>query len=150
MVDFVQTNRLLPPALKNQLIEAEANVFTVGMLDRAVPSLSMFDRLSADPHVLFFEPPSLDARIINQFALFSVMSSPSANIEDWLLRNPGLFRRIIIPSGLKWEIRDKLDQANITERMLFPGLDGLASWLRRQYHPREMLSSPRNAGNEDG
>ncbi len=44
-------------------------------------------------------------------------------------------RRVIIPAGMKWEVRDKLDQAGITERMLFPGLDGLSAWLARYYMP---------------
>jgi hypothetical protein len=33
---------------------------------------------------------------------------------------------------LKWEV----DQAKITERVLFRGLDGLSSWLRRHYMPK--------------
>ena len=50
---------------------------------------------------------------------------------------PGLWKKIVIPAELKWEIRDKLDQANVTERVLFPGLDGLSSWLKRHYMPKE-------------
>ena len=33
-------------------------------------------------------------------------------------------------------MRDKLDQANITERVLLPGLGGLSRWLHRHYSPR--------------
>jgi len=38
------------------------------------------------------------------------------------------YRTLIIPAEPKWEIRDKPDQGNISERVLFPGLDGLRWW----------------------
>ena len=86
--------------------------------------------------VVFFEPPSMDDRIVNQFAFFSVMSDSSAVLDGWLEKHPELWRKIVIPASLKWEIRDKLDQANVTERVLFPGLGGLSLYLKRQYSPK--------------
>ncbi len=84
----------------------------------------------------FIEPPSLDDRILNQFAIFSIVSNPGMGLDDWLRQHPDLVRRVAIPAELKWEVRDKLDQANINERTLFPGLDGLSRWLGRYYLPR--------------
>ncbi|HSK08619.1 MAG TPA: hypothetical protein VK911_03520, partial [Vicinamibacterales bacterium] len=136
-VDYIATNRLLPERLQQILGEEGSDVFTAEMLARASATLPGFDRLSEEGFVVFFEPPSLDERIIVQFALFSLMSSPHANLKSWLVNHPEVFRRIILPAGLKWEVRDKLDQANITERVLYPGLDGLSRWLRRYYMPRE-------------
>jgi hypothetical protein len=127
---------LLPDKLKGILAEEDARVFTNEMLQRAAGTLREFDRLCPDPFVAFFEPPSLDERIINQFALFSLMSPATVKLEQWLAAHPDLGRRLIIPAELKWEIRDRLDQANITERVLFPGLDGLSRWLKRYYSPR--------------
>jgi len=135
-VDFVRTNHMLPSPLIDTLREVGSNTFTISMLENAVPDLKTFDRLAGPDLVIFFEPPSVDQRIVNQFAFFSVMSSATASMHAWLKAHPELFRRIIIPRELKWEVRDKLDQANITERTLFPGLDGLASWLTRQYTPK--------------
>src|SRR6185503_17918173 len=86
--------------------------------------------------VLFLDPPALSDRLVNQSAVMSAMSSPRGRLDEWLARHRGLVRRIIIPASLKWEVRDKLDQANITERVLFPGLDGLSRWLKRYYSPR--------------
>ena len=93
-----------------------------------------FDSLSREPFVAFLEPPSLDDRIVNQFALFSLMSSARAGLDSWLAARPHVFHRLIVPAGLKWEVRDKLDQANITERVLYPALDGLSRWLRTLLH----------------
>jgi hypothetical protein len=78
----------------------------------------------------------MDDRIVNQFALFSMMTDSVARLDQWLRHAPGCWRQVIIPAHLKWEIRDKLDQANITERVLFPGLDGLSQWLKRHYSPK--------------
>ena len=136
-VDYVKANGLLPQVLKDVAERECAGVFTAEMLDEAADSLPAFDALGKDqPFVVFLEPPSLDERIINQFALFSLMSSPTARLDHWLADRPELFHRLIVPAELKWEVRDKLDQANVTERVLFPGLDGLSRWLRRYYTPR--------------
>jgi hypothetical protein len=133
--DFIQVKRLLPPPLREVLAEEGANVLTTEMLGRVAANLREFDRLAPAPFVAFLEPPSLDERIVNQFALFSLMSSPTAALDAWVKDHPTLARRVIIPNSLKWEVRDKLDQANVTERVLYPGLDGLSRWLRRQYTP---------------
>lgn len=132
-VDYVRTNQLLPGKLKAILDEEGSNAFTVQMLDRVSSTIQEFDSCFRQPNVVFFEPPSLDERIINQGALFSMMSSPVAALDEWLAQIPDLYYRVIIPAEVKWEIRDKLDQANITERVLFPGLDGLTQWMRRYY-----------------
>jgi hypothetical protein len=103
------------------------------MLDKASRSLQEFDALGKEDFVLFFEPPSLDDRIVNQYALFSLISRPAGDLSRWLQDHEDAALHIVIPAGLKREIRDKLDQANITERTLSPGLDGLCAWLKRYY-----------------
>lgn len=136
VVDYGRAHALLPARLRTALRRDRADVLTAEMLGGAARSLTDFDRLARRPFVAFFDPPSLDDRIVNQYALFSLLSSATERLEDWLRAHPGLARRIIIPASLKWEVRDKLDQANLTERVLFPGLDGLSRWLRRYYMPR--------------
>jgi hypothetical protein len=133
-VNFVEANKRLPMKLRRILDKEGSDTFTVEMLAEFA-SLSQFDALSRDPFVIFLEPPAVDARILNQLALSSVMSSAGARLGDWLRRHPDLCRSVHIPASMKWEIRDKLDQANINERVLFPGLDGLSRWLARYYTP---------------
>jgi hypothetical protein len=135
MMNFVDANRLLPARLKRILRNEGSDTATVDMLN-VFGSLREFDRTARRPFVVFLEPPSLDPRIVNQLALFSLMSSPAATLDEWLARRPEVARRVIVPAALKWEIRDKLDQANINERVLFPGLDGLSRWLARYYWPK--------------
>ena len=136
-IDYVRAHELLPESLRKVLGDEGANVFTAEMLDRAAQNRRELDHLAEDEDfVLFLEPPSLDDRIVNQYALFSLMSSAEASLDEWGEQHEGLVRKLVVPAELKWEVRDKLDQANITERVLFPGLDGLSAWLRRYYLPR--------------
>ena len=132
---------VLPEEMGRELHEAQAFIYNVPVLDRSHPSLGTFDQSSEryGDVMIFFEPPSLDARIQNQFGVLSVMNGP-AKSHDLYLREkssdlPDLVRRVIIHRRAKPEIRDMLDQNNITERMLFPGLPGLCDWLRRYYGP---------------
>jgi hypothetical protein len=137
-VNYVKAHELLPQSLRDRLEEEGANVMTLQLMNESINSLKALDELDAqsgEKVVIFFEPPSIDDRIVNQFAFCSVMSDPSLVLDDWLETHPALARKIIIPASLKWEIRDKLDQANVNERVLFPGLDGLSRWLKRHYSP---------------
>lgn len=136
-VNYVKNNQFLPEKLKAIIIEEGSNTFTADMLDSGASSLKTLDNMQKETYAVFFEPPSLDERIVNQHALFSFLSNSTANMDEWLMNHPSLYFKIIIPAELKWEIRDKLDQANITERVLFPGLDGLSIWLKRHYSPKE-------------
>lgn len=134
-LNYVKSNNFLPKGLHEIIKDEGSNVFTPQMLELECNSLKKLEAMSEHRFVLFLEPPSMDERIVNQHALFSLMSNATLVMNRWLSDHPDLFYRIIIPAKLKWEIRDKLDQANITERVLFPGLDGLSSWLKRQYSP---------------
>ncbi|MEM8549903.1 MAG: FRG domain-containing protein [Verrucomicrobiota bacterium] len=135
-VNYVKAHQLLPEKLRFQLEKEGANVFTTEMLSETVGSLKELSELAPYDFVIFLEPPSIDDRIVNQFAFFSMMNDATCLLDHWLDVQSDLWVKIIIPAKLKWEIRDKLDQANITERVLFPGLDGLSTWLTRHYSPK--------------
>lgn len=138
--DKVRDN-LLPKGMRNDLEAAKSYVYSVSLLESLYPTLTAFDdtHQGAGDLLIFFEPPSIDARIQNQFGILSAMNGPAKSHDAYLRQcsraHPDLVRRIIIAKSAKAEIRDMLDQNNITERMLFPGLPGLSLWLRRYYGP---------------
>ncbi|HUX99180.1 MAG TPA: FRG domain-containing protein [Candidatus Deferrimicrobium sp.] len=146
VVDFAKTREFLPPKLKEETERIDSPVFPIESLNRVITgdtsslqnlkeALNKLKAMSTAEFIVFMEPPSIDDRIQNQFALFSFMSDPTSSLDDWLKKQdvPELWRKIIIPAKLKGEIRDKLDQSNISERTLFPGLDGVTKWLSRHY-----------------
>ncbi len=130
--DVDEINKHLPPALRERLNERQTSIFTMDMLDKIGSNYDVLSIISKEPYAFFFEPASTVNRIANQFALFSLTTDPAIAITDL----PGLkdcFSRIIIPREIKLEIRDKLDYINISERMIYPGLDGIARWITRRY-----------------
>jgi hypothetical protein len=135
-VNVTAMRKLLPDALIEVLDGHRAFLFSVDMLPK-VQTLGDLDRLVKNrrPFVLFFEPPSLDARIVNQAAILSLMPGATLDCQTFLGGHPAALKRIIVRKELKWEIRDKLDQEQVNERMLFPGEDGTARWLKRYYGP---------------
>jgi hypothetical protein len=143
-VNPARVHERLPTPLRDALADEGAQVFTVEMLQSVMSPgrkgssliaapLAELAALSESPFLTFLEPPSLDARIVQQFALFALPSTPELEVENWLESQPHAALKITIPADLKWQIRDHLDQANITERTLFPGLAGLAQWLALYY-----------------
>jgi hypothetical protein len=147
-VDCDGAHALLPGPLQDALDREGALVFTTEMLAERAPGLRDLDALGdrGEPFVMLFEPPSLDERIVNQAAVLSATSDPTCHMEDWLDEHDGLWRMWEIPPDLKAEVRERLDQANITERVLLPGLDGLAAWLRRYYSPGRVVQDAMGGG----
>ncbi len=134
---FVFTTEMLTRFEQPEL-QASVSMFGIGASKtiggtKTIRTLGDFDNLAKKEFLVFFEPPSIDERVINQFALFSILSNPKNTIDSYLEKHAEHVRKIVIPAALKAEVRDKLDQANITERVLFPGLDGLSTWLQRHY-----------------
>jgi hypothetical protein len=127
----------LPAEVSERFRKDDASTFTYEALDDLWKTLDILNSNEKDDFLIFFEPPSFNDRIINQYALLCTTRNPRTIISDWLAERPGLYSKTIIPAALKWEFRDRLDQLNVTERILYPGLDGLCDWLKRWYSEKE-------------
>jgi hypothetical protein len=135
-------NEILNKSLKKSLDDNFAWVYDIKMLDNIFPTidqLNQFKRIKNDKNeqILFFEPPSIDQKIQNQFGLLSTTTNPYLDQKEYLLKYdkiiPELLVKVNISKDSKSKIRDFLDQNNINERILFPGLHGLCDWLKRYY-----------------
>jgi len=147
IVDCEAVHQFLPQGLRTALEEEGSLVFTTELLSRHASDPPGLDSLvESEPFVVFFEPPSLHERIVNQAAVLSVIAHPECHMDEWLAGHPGTYQTFRIPAELKREVRRRLDQAQITERLLVPGLEGLTSWLKRYYSPESAATEPRGRG----
>lgn len=131
--DMRETNANLPKKYADALEKDGAYVFSVDSLTNIVDSLYEYDADMGSSAFVNIEPPSVDPRIINQYSFFSVIPSGMTDIEDYLNRSTKKTVRYIIKKELRWNVRDLLDQYNINERVIYPGLDGLSRSLARHY-----------------
>lgn len=139
-IDGKELNERLPDKYQRELKNSNAHMFTVEMLQKVTSSLTEYDLDMKDHAMVLMEPPSIDQRIINQYASFTIVppgiesADGTCTIEQWLDKNTENTVKYIIDKDIIWRIRDMLDQMNLNERIIYPGLDGLSQWLMRRYY----------------
>ena len=134
--DMRELNKYLPQKYKDALDAEKTFVFSVKSLNAVVDSLDQYDEDMGNRAFVSLEPPSVDQRIINQYSFFTVMPSGIENVTDFLKNCPAVTNKYIIDKSLRWQLRDILDQFNVNERIIYPGLDGLSKWIARHYYKK--------------
>ena len=130
-IDMHELHELLPVQYRE--VMRDRTVFTVDMLGHVTNSLRQYDEDMGDHAMVVIEPPSINARIVNQYSFFSVIPSGMTDVEQFLDKNTKNTVKYVIDKSLRWRIRDMLDQLNISERIVYPGLEGLSKWIGRHY-----------------
>jgi len=131
--DIHELHDLLPEKYKKISEKYNTTVFSVDMLAEACKSLEEYDNDMGATSMLMIEPPSVDVRIVNQYSFFSVIPSDMNDIQAFLNKSTSNTVKYIIKRDIRWQVRDMLDHQNISERIVYPGLDGLSRWLGRHY-----------------
>lgn len=132
-IDITELHSLLPERYKAVLRDHQAQIFTVDMLDEAARSVAQYDTDMGDRGMVVIEPPSINSRIVNQYSFFSVMPLDMHDAERFLDENTEKTVKYVIDKNLRWRVRDMLDQLNMSERIVYPGLTGLSQWIGRHY-----------------
>lgn len=93
------------------------------------------EELGQKAFACLIDPPSLDARIVAQSAAFTLCSDKTQSFDCFLAQYglEDVLTKIVIPANGVQRIRDQLDLVGISERHLFPDLDGVAAEMRRYY-----------------
>lgn len=117
------------------LNEENATSFTIEMLKKLELTIDKYNSDMNGSSLVFLEPPAIDIRIVNQFSHLAILPNGLDPFDKFLanLDIEHVAYKFIIPEDKIQYFRKQLDRMNITERVLFSGLDGLASYLKRRY-----------------
>lgn len=141
-LDWQQVHRAFKLPQLALLIEELARTF--GSEDRPFTPWTLFDAANRTDSsarggfrdfACMIEPPSLDARIIAQAAVFTLCTDTSRSFDAFLEAHglASALVKFVIPESEATRFRDQLDLVGIDERRVFPDLDGVAEGLRRYY-----------------
>ena len=147
--DMQSANKNLPEKYISALRRERTFVFSVDLLTSITDSLEQYDSDMGSTAFVNIEPPSVDQRIINQYSFFSIIPAGITDIEDYLERYTEHTVKYIIKKEIRWDVRDMLDQFNISERIIYPGLDGLSVSLARHYFVKENGTRPSAVSTEE-
>jgi hypothetical protein len=141
-LDWQKVHRAFKLPTLALLIEELAGTF--GSEDRPFTPWTLFDaatgnnpgaRADLGDFACMIEPPSLDARITAQGAVFTLCTDTSRSFDAFLEAHglASALTKFVIPEAEVTRFRDQLDLVGIDERRVFPDLDGVAEGLRRYY-----------------
>ncbi len=133
-IDAKEMSSMLPEKYKRVLKKENTEYFSVNSLKSVAEGTARYDRDMGSAAMAIIEPPSSDQRIINQYAYFSVVPMGITDIDGFLESHTKKTVKYILHKEIRWDTRDLLDQMNVSERTLFPGLDGLSEWIARHYY----------------
>lgn len=132
-VDMAELYGMLPDKYQEALAARQSTVFSVDMLSTVAGTLEQYDEDMHCRGMVVIEPPSINQRIVNQYSFFSVVPM-GMDVEDFLNSYTSSTVKYVIDRKLRWRVRDMLDQLNMSERIVYPGLDGLSKWIARHYY----------------
>lgn len=134
--DAKESNARLPMKYKEAIDSGSTFIFSMDKLASITNELDKYDEDMAGKSFVTLEPPSIDQRIVAQYSFFTVMPKDITDVEQYLDDNTERTVKYVIDKSLRWDIRDILDQLNMNERMIYPGMDGISKWLARHYYVR--------------
>ena len=140
-IDMQEQISHLPEKYRLAVGREQTTLFSVDMLQDIASSLEQYDEDMGDHSMVIIEPPSTSARIVTQYSFFAVIPMGITDIERFLDERTERTVKYVIDRKLRWRVRDMLDALNMSERVLYPGLDGLSKWIARHYYVMEQEHS---------